>query len=259
MYLSTFVLCVTMALLLHGATCRLYPQVIDSLTHPSDDKRQISAQAQCITDKVIDAFQGKPPSAFYVECLQSAIREFELFDLGTTDTSDLQNVANVIYRTFCVPECGNVILQAYDDCGVFENLMPSRANYKEIIVSLCGTNHNGDTCYQMYGDAIAFAGSEVSCYDSFRESGDCSCRSILTEGVSEQGCCINIYHDLDIAFGIYNPRELYESCNVTLPSDCSNSPLELNEDGGKSDSMPHISVAPTVTMSLSCALLSYIE
>ena len=121
----------------------------------------------------------------------------------------------------------NVVHDAYNDCGVFSTLLPGT---KVLNVGLCSTDENGDFCYQNYGDAIELLQSESSCYDTYTISGQCTCCSVLLGGISEQGCCINMYHDFIFGLGTanYSPRELYAVCNVDLPADCNNSTLGPN-------------------------------
>ena len=49
----------------------------------------------------------------------------------------------------------------------------------------------------------------------------------LSEGVTRQGCCINVIHDFYKSRNTFDPlEEVYSDCNVTLPgTGCNNGPL----------------------------------
>ena len=218
MYHSMVILFTAMVLI-HGVSGHLFPQVLlHSLTHPNEYKRQTDAQFQCVSDILDDAFSGNM-SQFVLDCKVAAVVEVEA-DLS--DPAQLQAVITLAYNSFCIPECGNIILDAYNDCGIFDALLPGS---EELYIGLCGTNQNGDLCYKIYSDAIELITSEAFCYVTYATSNQCSCQSVLLEGISQQGCCINLYHDFRSDAGItdYYPRELYDGCSVTLPTDCNNS------------------------------------
>ena len=250
MYPSTVILCVTICTVrLNGATCHLFPQVIvESLTsvaHPKNYKRQTSFFKSCVIDKLNDAFAGNT-SQFVSDCKFAATLESDLSTLlDSTDTGidNLQSLVTTVFRKICMPECGNVAIDAYNDCGIFDFYEIFVTGVKEFTVGLCGTNENGDVCYQMYGDALHLVIDELSC--------DCSCQSLLSNGISQQGCCINIYHDLRADNRVFDARELYDACSIALPDDCNNSTIEL------SAALSTI-VSFTSTLSLPLSLMFYI-
>ena len=138
-------------------------------------------------------------------------------------SSSAQSQTNEIFSLFCIPQCGNVTQDVYEDCGFFVTVPGS----KRFLAGLCGTNENGDKCYTLYNsDAIDQIESERDCYVNNRATGQCTCRSLLVSVASEQGCCIDVYHDLVSAqSNDYNPSGLYSTCNVDRPEDCNNSPI----------------------------------
>ena len=79
----------------------------------------------------------------------------------------------------------------------------------------------------MYGDAFTLIKSESSCYAGYRAYRLCNCQSLLSTGVSEQGCCLKVYHDFisGLPNANYSPRKLYSVCNVDRPADCNKSPV----------------------------------
>lgn len=245
MHPTLFVL-LTAMVLLHGVSGHLFPRAIPhmltkDMALPKDFKRQTDI-VQCVNDRIDAAFPGNN-SQFVSDCRYSATEEFDLVDI--TDTENLQPLITSVFRTFCIAECGNVIIDAYNDCGYFDQL--GLPGIETFLISLCGTNQNGDICYQVYGDALDFLTSEGSCYNSYTVSDQCSCQSELTNGVSEQGCCLDAYHDFraDVASSVgadVNIDELYNACNVDLPTGCNNSPITAG-----SGFVPHVTLISLIS------------
>ena len=225
MYPSTIILCAA-AVLLHGVSCHLFPAVLNPLTkadHFKDNhKRQTIAQLQqCITAGVTAALQ-RNSSSFVSRCTLAATEQITLDPFS----SSAQSQVNEIFSSFCIPQCGNVIQDVYEDCGYFDVTPPGNERF---LAGLCGTNENGEVCYTLYSDAIDRIESERDCYVNNLATGQCTCRSLLISVVSEQGCCFDAYHDLISAqSGTYNPSGLYSTCNVDRPEDCNNSPISGN-------------------------------
>lgn len=219
----------TATALLDDVSGHVFPPTISHMRTKSMDlpryKRQGDTE-QCVNDKLDAAFSGDNSNFVVSNCKLSA-REL----LKLIDTSDSQSTINSIFGTFCDPECGNVIIDAFNDCGHFEQAGVS--NLKGFIIGLCGTNQNGDICYQIYDDAIFQLYSEQNCYNfNYIILGTCTgCRNTLSQGVKEQGCCLNTYHNFvsnagagwDYSYA--KADELYDACNVNLPKGCNNSPI----------------------------------
>ena len=131
-----------------------------------------------------------------------------------------------VYSILCIPECGNAIHDAYRECQVFDSLTPGT---EEFNVALCGKQESGTSCYLLYADGLDLIRTEANCYNNYVNTGSCTCRSALTAGVAEQGCCLDAYHDLvEELPNAYNPDSLYDACNVDAPEGCNNSPLTLS-------------------------------
>ena len=222
-HLSTLLLALcNFMLFFHGASSHLFPQaalhLVTNGAIPKEYKRQASDDdiVQCVSETLEAAFQGNN-SHFVSECKFAGMQV-----IGDGNSSELQSQINRIVRTFCNRECGNIILNAYIDCGLFDK---DDGNYK-FTVDLCGTNQNGYMCYELYGNGLDLMTTEASCYTSYTVTRTCTCRSSLSAGVTIQGCCINAYHDLvDSLDTSYSPATLYSVCNVNTPEDCNNSPL----------------------------------
>ena len=235
--LSTFIL---------GASCYRFPRpqaILNRLlaNHPhSKDiihKRQTNSD-ECVDDELESADVDSV-------CLLTAQEEEQL----DFDDELSQSSIDIIFREFCKPECGNAVLAAYIDCEAFED------EFIDLLVGLCGTNQNGEQCYQRFTSALDFVSdTEPSCFVSSTNSGECDCKSELSQAVEEQGCCLDVYHDfitevLDSEGIRYVPRELYNDCDVNLPGGCNNSPI--------SSSVPLVATVTTTTALIVAVVLAF--
>ena len=120
------------------------------------------------------------------------------------------------FRTFCIPDCGNVALDAFTACGA------SREE-TSLVAGLCGSNENGNTCYEIFAGTVNLLSSALSCSGG----GECDCSSI-SEEVTRQGCCIVTFNNLDDEdFGQdFDLNDVYDMCNIDVPeTECNNSPV----------------------------------
>ena len=235
-------------LLLHGVSCSLFAanvlKAVDLLASHSkvikDYKRQ-NVDEECIEDKLDTPEIDR-------ECEVVALEEEELNIPVIVDEetiAQLQPTFNTIFSVFCKPECGNAILDAFIDCGTFDE-MPGII---DLFAGLCGTNENGEKCYERFVSALEHVQSEAQCYDDYLDTRTCTCAAELREAVGLQGCCLDTYHnfirdtleslDYDID---YQPRDLYEDCDINLPGGCNNSPI--------SSSVPLVSTITAVMAAL---------
>ena len=207
-------LCTTM-LLFHGVSCHLFPQAILGQVGASKvNKRQIDDDnmlLQCALERFNTFYQGNN-SNIVSQCrtiLTSGL------DFVSEDAS-----AFIDFDTLCVPDCGNVVIDVFVACG-------SSREDGNAVAALCGSNDNGDTCYELLPGSIDLLGNALSC----SAGTGCDCASI-SEEVRRQGCCIvsvndNINRLDDSVFGEdFDLNEVYDNCNVNVPeSECNNSPL----------------------------------
>ena len=89
-----------------------------------------------------------------------------------------------------------------------------------------------EPCYNFYSRVVNyFINTEIDCYVDQGLSGTCNCRSQLMTEVQSQGCCINVYQNYFEAVSrnssnfSYDPKEIYEVCNVDQPENCSSMAL----------------------------------
>ena len=171
-------------------------------------KRQTDVD-QCIDDELDDAG------------VDSACKSAAEFDIDLVENTQAE--INAFFRQFCRPECGNPVLRAIEDC---EDIDEDGRIIINFISSLCGTNEDGEQCYQLYVRASIHFAVETSCSENFTESGVCLCKSDLQDEVEEQGCCLDAYQDfISDILDEYDPSELYSECGVDRPSGCDNSPI----------------------------------
>ena len=236
---------VVVVLLLHGVSGHLFPRALpQKLTnhmHLKDHTRQSDVD-QCVDNKLEEAFNK---NATLAAICKAALLKAEN-DLDNDDDDLSQSDVNAIFGALCIPDCGNVYIRAADDCGGFDG---DDAPLKDFFIGMCGTNQNGDKCYQLYTDAIDSLISEARCYQDYVRYRECNCRSQLTQTVGEQGCCLDIYHDLLDKEEDYDPIDLYHECNVDLPSGCNNSPIS-------SGFMPQVALVTLISALIFSVLLS---
>ena len=216
MYSTTVVLC-TAIVLFHGVSSHLFPQTyLDQVTNVGDSKmykRQADDDddmlVQCALDRFNAFYQGNN-SNFVSQCRFIFSPEFDF--LSGTNTST--------FCTFCIPDCGNVVIDALAACGASREVT-------SLFASLCGSNENGNTCYEIFAGTINLLSSALSCSGG----AECDCSSI-SEEVTRQGCCIvafnaNINNLDDEVFGQdFDLNDVYDMCNIDVPErECNNSPL----------------------------------
>ena len=232
MYPPVAVVCTT-AILLHGVSCS--QAILEHVSNVRPFNRVYKRQGDnvpplpCALGK-FDAFYKGNNSNFVRNC-RSAI--LGLADVGIITN---QSAINIHYRTVCIPECGNVVLDAFDDCGVFniENIEGQRS----YTAGLCGSNENGSFCYEYISDSGRLIVNADSCSD------ECDCDGI-SEIIQREGCCIDGVNRLDLFDDRFNLNDAYTKCRISVPdTGCNNSPLR------GSNSLPRASFISTVAILL---------
>jgi hypothetical protein len=214
MHSSVAILCFAVVLF-HGATSRrLHPHTfVEGFLKKIDSKRQSTDdQIQCINDNLDE---DRLNSA----CLAAAD---EGLDLDFADPGSIQGTLNQAFSAFCQPECGNAILSVYDKCGTF-----GVDGLEKFLVGLCGTNENGEKCYEDYVDSITLYATEATCFGLYQQSGTCgsTCENQLSSGADDLGCCLDVYQDFFEGIADVGTRDIYGDCGVDLPGGCNNSPI----------------------------------
>ena len=204
-------------ILLHGTSCRsdFLQRVFNQKTSAVKNQarvhpRQTNAEIDCFERELENELSGES-CRFIAECESS---------LGIFFSGSSQSTINTIGNTFCTTECGNAVITAIEACN--ENELVS--GIKDYFIGLCGTNADGDRCYEGHSNSRRLLTLINSCYEGFESTGECrsGCRSELNDAVDNQGCCLNVYYDFSSAT---TPRALHDECNVNIPDPCNNSPL----------------------------------
>ena len=185
-----------------------------------NDKRQTPQQDidLCVEAEIDERVSGS-------QC-KTRVNDIEIA-LGdaANEVEDDQDFLNLVFQVFCSPECGNVFLEAYEDCGVFD-VTP---RFREFFIGICG-NYRGTPCYSFFDSAINASIDTTLCYFDYQQTQMCQCEDELRTAVESQGCCLTVYQDFFQAIATsredaYNLDEVYGYCNVSNPGDCNNSPL----------------------------------
>ena len=241
-------LCLAVAFI-HGASSQLVPESVVTTLIEQDNstqkyKRQTTAQLQCVSNRLDVIFRGNNAS-FVSQCKSVAVAQVQI---DASNPSRAQAQASPFYRAYCNRECGDAINDAYNECGAYSS---APAGTEAFNIGLCGTNEDGNICYQLYGNGLTIVRTEASCYNTYISRGVCTCRSALSEAGDRQGCCLDVYHDLVSGLGpsVYNPSVLYNACNVGRQSSCTNNPFFADDsDSDSSNSSPTSDSGATSTV-----------
>ena len=221
-----------LAISLHGACSSFFLQKYFPNYSPLSDTRHQKRQSpvlQCVYNRFDEFFNGNT-SQFVQDCravISSLGDELPEDDIEPDDDEAIQNEFDATFRLVCIPDCGNAILQASEECSY---LSGPEIQYAR---SLCGTNSNEEFCFESIVDSINFFEVEFNCSFAYVLFEICECQSELELGVANRGCCVNTLHDYLRNEGIfqqidYNPADIYDACGVDLPGSCNNSPLSAS-------------------------------
>lgn len=218
---SVLIIAFVAAAIVSGAQCKLHPRSIPGeLMKRLDMKRQAESEVdECIENTLMRTLTDS-------ECDERRLESLigDVSDLNE-DEDDADFVTN--YGLFCQPECREPIVNALEVCNFFNG----SEFLRDFLVDLCAVNENGRACYTLFENATGFiTGTELPCYAVGLFRKECNCTAELQSAVSEQGCCINIYHTgiqgfLESSESApdfrYVPEDLYNMyCDVGLPRDC---------------------------------------
>ena len=184
MYVFLVILC-TATVLLHGVSCQPFPRAIfEQVTNTLEVHKRQNADAaemaqQCVLERFDSIYQGNN-SRLVTECRSVALLQEGL------NPSDGQAYINTRFRTLCIPGCGNVLLDVYDECGAF--ISPHE---RSLMASICSYNRNGDYCYEFLLETRILLAIAARCTidrSPFYDALTCNC-SAISEGAEKQGCC----------------------------------------------------------------------
>ena len=180
-----------------------------------------------------------------IACLSSKIAEnLDSTDVGCTTafttlaslyttTLDVEvaiaNLPTSTFTDFCRAECGQELIEAWQECGVYEEI----EDIARLLIGLCARNDDDTACYTYSNNIFSYYYNGVDCFDDLEaNNGMCSenCMSTVNDGAEMYGCCVNVAFDYKMAeddeveMGI---KQVYEQCDVTQPKVCTDNPLKL--------------------------------
>ena len=180
---------------------------------PFSNLRRQTQQQQCVLEQIDEHFSD---NSQYVECTEMLTNnDLELSDEQTDE--EQQAMVDQYFELLCTTECGDFIFAVSEECGVGD------ASEIQAVKAFCGSNSNEDICYELFTDYFNYYDIEVDCTVDNFSSGTCECQSELETAVDDLGCCIDAYHQLLVNQQVsINPRDIYDSCDVDLPTGCTN-------------------------------------
>ena len=119
-------------------------------------------------DKIDSYFRGNT-SIFVKTCKNAALQEVQIH---SSSVAAIQQQVEQFYEVYCVPDCGNVINNVLNQCGVYSS---SFSGTEKLNADMCGTNEDGTKCYQLYSNAYELIQTEASCYQGIISTGLCTC------------------------------------------------------------------------------------
>ncbi len=157
------------------------------------------------------------------------------------------------FPVFCRPSCGQVLVNAWESCGAFEDI----ANFAYLLTGMCATNADGRVCYSDYNALIQFLTGGISCTQEYLTtrtySSECSVGA--RDAVQNYGCCVNVVLDFESSFnGLYNNdrfNRVFSECRVQRPPRCTSNPLMISAASHVSSFLP----ISTVCLSAAAALM----
>ena len=180
---------------------------------PFSNLRRQTQQQQCVLEQIDEHFSD---NSQYVECTEMLTNnDLELSDEQTDE--EQQAMVDQYFELLCTTECGDFIFAVSEECGVGD------ASEIQAVKAFCGSNSNKDICYELFTDYFNYYDIELNCTVDYylSNSGTCECESELETAVDDLGCCIDAYHQLLVNQQVsINPRDIYDSCDVDLPTGC---------------------------------------
>ena len=230
MYLSAAVLFLAVALL-QGVRGSFVPHGSLNSTGSVIKRQQTSG---CTNDRALQQDSQCMEIVDRVNRLLGSLTALNTQSLANVQSSlsNLQSSYSEVFRVFCVPECGNALMNLYEDCGVFD----TTPALKDYFIGLCATNKHGDVCYEHYVSSITWIVQGITCSSLNKYSDTCSCKSKLDTAIETIGCCVNVYEDYLIpsSNGFYSSSALYADCNAQAPENCNNSPITIQRGSSSS-------------------------
>ena len=208
------ILQICFAIICFQAVCCSVPR-LNLLSFSNLLRQTEQQQQQCVSEQLDEHFSD---NSQYVECREMFTNNNLEFSDEQTD-EEQQAMFDQYFELLCNTECGDFIFAVSEECEIGD------ASEIQALKAFCGSNSNEDICYELFIDYSNYLGIELNCtVDKLSISGTCECQSELETAVDDLGCCIDAFHQLIIIIieGSFDPRDIYDSCDVDLPTGCTN-------------------------------------
>ena len=136
--------------------CHLFHLHLTAAGRVEDYRRNTGnkEKRQCVIETFDAHFEGNN-STFATIC-RDFVYSFESDSIPDFFNS-YQTEINSFSPVFCVPDCGSVLFDAFEDCEFFSTAQ------RQYLTDLCGMNENGDNCYELLYEAFVLATVERGC------------------------------------------------------------------------------------------------
>ncbi len=168
------------------------------------------------------------------------------------------------FRTFCLPNCGQVLIDAWESCGALEDAVVS--SFAHLLAGMCGSNDDR-FCYNDFNPLVGFLNGAINCTREYFATGQCSsfCSTGARDAVQTYGCCVNVILDFESSLndqvdfrtsvtGRYTNgqfNKVFSECGTERPPRCTNNPLMISAASHVSSFLP----MSTVCLSAAAALM----
>ena len=217
---------VILAIALQQASC-------SSLQVRTIIKRDITLtteQLACLTSEIVKNLDSTD-----VGCTTAFTTLASLYTSTLDEEEAIANLPTSTFTDFCRAECGQVLIEAWQECGVYEEV----EDVASLLVGLCAERNNDvnkTACYTFTTEIFQYYSDGLDCYNDLKANDSvCSdeCKGGAQYGADTYRCCVNVGLQYKEEEDDEEPTELerllkvYEQCDVTQPKVCTNNPLKL--------------------------------
>ena len=196
-----------------------------SLQARTISKRDITAEQLACLGREISENLGSTD----VGCNTAFATLASLYTSTLDEEEAITDLPTSTFTDFCRVECGKVLIEAWQECGVYEEV----EDIVNLLVGLCARNDDDTACYTYRNEIFSYYYDGVGCFNELEgNNGMCSenCMSTVNDGAKLYGCCVNVAFDYkeveddEVEMGI---KQVYDQCKVTQPKVCTDNPLKL--------------------------------
>ena len=132
--------------------------------------------------------------------------------------------SQTVNTVFCIRACSQLMLRAYDDCGLFKSMVGKKV--EQALVDSCGTTNQGRMCR----DAVA----ELSTALEMCSSDDCTvgCKESLESSLVSIGCCLQSVNLVLITAEVDMGNKSWrgDSVTISLPNVLATCSMSIKPD-----------------------------